>query len=103
MEDELRLFLLLGGTVFIIGVLAHGIWKIRKNSKPEEKTRLEPRQWAEDDVFEKNGAGSDLDEASGGSKHQEGFDELALRARAEVFRYSLVLLMQPLLRNFEIV
>ncbi|MEC8376797.1 MAG: cell division protein ZipA, partial [Pseudomonadota bacterium] len=80
MEDELRLFLLLGGTVFIIGVLAHGIWKIRKNSKPEEKTRLEPRQWAEDDVFEENGADSDLGEASDGSKHQEGFDELGLGA-----------------------
>ena len=42
MEDQLRLFLLLGGTVFIIAVLAHGIWKIRKNSKPSEKERLEP-------------------------------------------------------------
>jgi cell division protein ZipA len=65
MEDELRLFLLLGGTVFIIGVLAHGIWKIRKNSKPEEKTRLEPRQWQEDDVSSEQG-------------NSEGFDELGL-------------------------
>ena len=47
MEDELRLFLLLGGSVFIIGVLAHGIWKIRKNSKPVEKERLEPREWSD--------------------------------------------------------
>ncbi|BFT30225.1 hypothetical protein D210916BOD24_14010 [Alteromonas sp. D210916BOD_24] len=69
MEDELRLFLLLGGTVFIIGVLAHGIWKIRKNSKPEEKTRLEPRQWEEDeDAF-------DDDE-----QQTSGFDELGIGA-----------------------
>ncbi|WP_334014286.1 cell division protein ZipA [Alteromonas sp. S167] len=84
MEDELRLFLLLGGTVFIIGVLAHGIWKIRKNSKPEEKTRLEPRQWAEDDVFEENGADVDPDDGIegtvSGNKNQEGFDELGLGA-----------------------
>ena len=67
MEDQLRLFLLLGGTVFIIAVLAHGIWKIRKNSKPSEKERLEPRQWQDDDNdFESDG--------------QEGFDELGIGA-----------------------
>ena len=44
MEDQLRLFLLLGGTVFIIAVLAHGIWKIRKNSKPSETIRI-PTQY----------------------------------------------------------
>ena len=69
MEDELRLFLLLGGTVFIIGVLAHGIWKIRKNSPPEEKTRLEPRQWDDqEDAYD------DDDEQT------SGFDELGLGA-----------------------
>ena len=67
MEDQLRLFLLLGGTVFIIAVLAHGIWKIRKNSKPSEKERLEPRQWQDDD--------SDLE-----ADAQEGFDELGIGA-----------------------
>ncbi|NDW20162.1 cell division protein ZipA [Alteromonas hispanica] len=66
MEDELRLFLLLGGSVFIIGVLAHGIWKIRNNSKPEEKQRLEPRQWDEND-----------DEYTE-SRDDSGFDELGI-------------------------
>jgi cell division protein ZipA len=68
MEDELRLFLLLGGTVFIIGVLAHGIWKIRKNSKPEQKTRLEPRQWQEDMS----------DDDTDNESDDQGFDELGL-------------------------
>ena len=67
MEDQLRLFLLLGGTVFILAVLAHGIWKIRKNGKPSEKERLEPRQWQDDD--------SDIEAES-----QEGFDELGIGA-----------------------
>jgi len=68
MEDQLRLFLLLGGTVFIIAVLAHGIWKIRKNGKPSEKERLEPRQW------------KDTDENDGDVESQEGFDELGIGA-----------------------
>ena len=67
MEDQLRLFLLLGGTVFILAVLAHGIWKIRKNGKPSEKERLEPRQWQDDD--------SDIE-----AEQQEGFDELGIGA-----------------------
>lgn len=67
MEDQLRLFLLLGGTVFIIAVLAHGIWKIRKNGKPSEKERLEPRQWQDDD--------GELE-----AEAQEGFDELGIGA-----------------------
>ncbi|WP_032094238.1 MULTISPECIES: cell division protein ZipA [unclassified Alteromonas] len=69
MEDELRLFLLLGGSVFIIGVLAHGIWKIRKNSKPERKERLEPRQWNES---------QDSDVESDESSENGGFDELGV-------------------------
>jgi len=67
MEDQLRLFLLLGGTVFIIAVLAHGIWKIRKNSKPSDKERLEPRQWKDTD-----------DDTDFQSDEQEGFDELGI-------------------------
>lgn len=67
MEDELRLFLLLGGSVFIIGVLAHGIWKIRNNSKSEEKQRLEPRQWDESD-----------DDEYTESRDDSGFDELGI-------------------------
>ena len=64
MEDELRLSLLFAGTCFIIAVLAHGIWKIRKNTKPSSKPRVEPRQWA--DTGEEEGSQS------------EGFDELGI-------------------------
>ncbi|WP_338456505.1 cell division protein ZipA [uncultured Alteromonas sp.] len=64
MEDELRLSLLFAGTCFIIAVLAHGIWKIRKNGKPSSKPRVEPRQWA--DTGEEEGSQS------------EGFDELGI-------------------------
>ncbi|NDV91588.1 cell division protein ZipA [Alteromonas sp. 345S023] len=45
MEDELRLSLLIAGTCFIVAVLAHGIWKIRKNNRSVTKPRREPRQW----------------------------------------------------------
>jgi cell division protein ZipA len=69
MEDELRLFLLLGGSVFIIGVLAHGIWKIRKNSKPERKERLEPRQWNDS---------QDSDDENHEPSENGGFDELGV-------------------------
>ena len=66
MEDELRLSLLVAGTCFIIAVLAHGIWKIRKNDKPQDKPRVEPRQWG-DDI-------DDIDESSS----SEDYDELGL-------------------------
>ncbi|MCU7554292.1 cell division protein ZipA [Alteromonas sp. ASW11-19] len=43
MEDELRLSLLIAGTFFIVAVLAHGIWKIRKANKPgTRRERVEP-------------------------------------------------------------
>lgn len=73
MEDELRLFLLLGGTVFIIGVLAHGIWKIRKNTKRDEKPRITPRQWSED-TLDDDALEDDL------SKDSYGFDDLGIGA-----------------------
>lgn len=73
MEDELRLFLLLGGTVFIIGVLAHGIWKIRKNTKRDEKPRITPRQWSEDPL-DNDALEEDL------SKESHGFDDLGIGA-----------------------
>ncbi|QPG04366.1 cell division protein ZipA [Salinimonas marina] len=48
MEDELRLSLLIVGTIIIIAVLAHGIWKIRKNSgTATRRQRVEPGQWDE--------------------------------------------------------
>ncbi|CAD5273423.1 Cell division protein ZipA [Alteromonas sp. 38] len=64
MEDELRLSLLFAGTCFIIAVLAHGIWKIRKNGKPSSKPRVEPRQWADTGEEE--------------SSQSKGFDELGI-------------------------
>ncbi|MDO6566062.1 cell division protein ZipA [Alteromonas sp. 1_MG-2023] len=72
MEDELRLALLFAGTCFIIAVLAHGIWKIRKNTKPSSKPRLEPRQWAD------TGDDASHDSESGTRSHSEGFDELGI-------------------------
>lgn len=49
MEDELRLSLLVAGSCFIIAVLAHGIWKIRKNNQAASPKREEPRVWHDDD------------------------------------------------------
>ena len=46
--DELRLSLLIIGTCFIVGVLAHGLWKIRKSNKASKRERIEPRQWEEE-------------------------------------------------------
>ncbi|WP_218310665.1 cell division protein ZipA [Alteromonas antoniana] len=50
MEDELRLSLLVAGTFFILAVLAHGIWKIRKGSKSNDshRSRVEPGEWTAD-------------------------------------------------------
>lgn len=48
--DELRLSLLIFGTCFIIAVLAHGIWKIRKNKTQTRKERIEPGRWNDDAV-----------------------------------------------------
>ena len=50
MEDELRWSLLLLGGFFIIGVLAHGLWNIRKNNKAKRPPRIEPQDWQEDDA-----------------------------------------------------
>lgn len=51
MEDELRLSLLVAGTFFILAVLAHGIWKIRKGSKSNDshQPRVEPGEWSSDE------------------------------------------------------
>ncbi|GGF56303.1 cell division protein ZipA [Alteromonas lipolytica] len=53
MQEELRLSLLLLGGFFIFGVLAHGIWNIRKNSQAKKpQRRIEPEQWQEDSSAE---------------------------------------------------
>lgn len=52
--DELRLSLLILGTCFIVAVLAHGIWKIRKSKPATERERIEPRQWEDGDSQEES-------------------------------------------------
>ncbi|MEW9796771.1 cell division protein ZipA [Alteromonas sp. CYL-A6] len=50
MEDQLRLSLLIAGTCFIVAVLAHGIWKIRKANRPDDDAqREEPQAWTDSD------------------------------------------------------
>jgi len=50
MEEELRLSLLLLGGFFILGVLAHGLWNIRKNSQAKKpQRRLEPEGWQDEE------------------------------------------------------
>ncbi|MCW8092152.1 cell division protein ZipA [Alteromonas sp. ASW11-130] len=87
MQDELRLSLLIAGTLFIIAIFAHGMWKIRKQSKPEEKkSRLEPRSWEIDDNDEHDEDESSWREEDMGRKSEtlrdahniENFDELGL-------------------------
>ncbi|AYA64363.1 cell division protein ZipA [Alteromonas sp. RKMC-009] len=72
--DELRLSLLILGTCFIIGVLAHGIWKIRKNNNATKKERIEPGQWQDDNSEEQ-----DDWSAEQGDDHK-GYDDLGLGA-----------------------
>ncbi|NVK56019.1 MAG: cell division protein ZipA [Alteromonadaceae bacterium] len=65
MEEELRLSLLLLGGFFIFGVLAHGLWNIRKNSQTiRQQNRTEPDDWQQDKA-------DDQDSADG----SHGFDE----------------------------
>jgi len=85
MEDELRLSLLVVGTIIIVAVLAHGIWKIRKNNgHSTRRNRVEPGQWDEarhsddgdyqDKGWHINSADSNLDSPTG----QHDFDELGV-------------------------
>jgi cell division protein ZipA len=70
MEEELRLSLLVLGGCFILAVLAHGIWNIRKNNQRKNPPRVEPHAWEGDDV----------DDASTQSAQDDGseFDELGI-------------------------
>ncbi|WP_296050476.1 cell division protein ZipA [uncultured Alteromonas sp.] len=66
MEEELRLSLLLLGGFFILGVLAHGLWNIRKNSQAKKpQRRIEPEGWqdeAQDDEQSSQKTANDFDE-----------------------------------------
>ncbi|MEG3768645.1 hypothetical protein V5298_19265, partial [Alteromonas sp. 14N.309.X.WAT.G.H12] len=64
--DELRLSLLILGTCFIIAVLAHGIWKIRKANQTDKKQRIEPRDWEEQATDEED------------ESHDADYDDLGL-------------------------
>ncbi|MBF7072652.1 cell division protein ZipA [Glaciecola sp. MH2013] len=64
--ENLRLTFLAFGFVAIVGVLIHGLWTIRKNTKSAAKTKLEPKEWHQseddsgsaDDGFDDVGVGS---------------------------------------------
>ncbi|MBD3584611.1 cell division protein ZipA [Salinimonas sp. HHU 13199] len=81
MEDELRLSLLVVGTLIILGVLAHGIWKIRKSNKPDSRERVEPGEWdnsarhRQEPGFEHDGWDTPDDDNDGPSND---FDDLGL-------------------------
>ncbi|MDC8830927.1 cell division protein ZipA [Alteromonas gilva] len=65
MEEELRLSLLLLGGFFIFGVLAHGLWNIRKNSQAKRpQRRVEPEDWQHNSADEQDAA-----------ENSQGFDE----------------------------
>ncbi|WP_137167077.1 cell division protein ZipA [Salinimonas lutimaris] len=81
MEDQLRLSLLIIGSIIIVAVFAHGIWKIRKNGQPAKRNRVEPQQWDESSSF----TGSDTDDdneqrfSSGFAQSDtDSFDELGV-------------------------
>lgn len=67
MEDELRWSLLLLGGFFIIGVLAHGLWNIRKNNKAKKPPRIEPQDWQEDEDEQPSDSSEQFDEFGVGS------------------------------------
>lgn len=75
MEDELRLSLLIIGTFIIVGVLAHGMWKIRKNNQSERRReRVEPGNW-DDSQWQDDSTDDPLFDERGG---QEDYDELGV-------------------------
>lgn len=75
--DELRLSLLILGTCFIVAVLAHGIWKIRKSKSAPQRERIEPRQWDDnDDVSEAEKSPSEDHDAD--SDGMPNYDDLGL-------------------------
>ncbi|MDG6099193.1 cell division protein ZipA [Alteromonas sp. ZYF713] len=69
MEEELRLSLLLLGGFFILGVLAHGLWNIRKNSQAKKpQRRIEPEGWQDEE----------RDDEQSNLKSAEDFDEYGI-------------------------
>ena len=47
--EEIRLALLVLGACAIAGILAHGLWSIRKNAEGREKPSFQPREWDDEE------------------------------------------------------
>jgi cell division protein ZipA len=47
--EEIRLALLVLGACAIAGILAHGLWSIRKNGEGKEKPSFQPREWDDEE------------------------------------------------------
>lgn len=78
MEEELRLSLLLLGGFFILGVLAHGLWNIRKNSQAKKPhRRIEPEGWQDEE----------RDDEQSNLKSADEFDEYGI-GEVRVVRHS---------------
>ena len=78
MEEELRLSLLLLGGFFILGVLAHGLWNIRKNSQAKKpQRRVEPEGWQDEE----------RDDEQSNLKSADEFDEYGI-GEVRVVRHS---------------
>lgn len=81
MEDQLRLSLLIIGSIIIVAVFAHGIWKIRKNGQPAKRNRVEPGQWDESSSFTDSDTDDDNEQrfTSGFAQSDtDSFDELGV-------------------------
>lgn len=73
MEEELRLSLLLLGGFFILAVLAHGLWSIRKNNQSKKLSqRVDPQEWQNEEID------TDEDDAEAMSQHAQQFDEFGI-------------------------
>ena len=78
MEEELRLSLLLLGGFFILGVLAHGLWNIRKNSQAKKpQRRIVPEGWQDEE----------RDDEQSNLKSADEFDEYGI-GEVRVVRHS---------------
>ena len=78
--EELRIAFLVIGSVFIVGVLVHGIWKMRRqNDVPERQTpaRIEPTTHSEKDTqgFDELGLGEVRVIASGAQASEENDEQ----------------------------
>jgi cell division protein ZipA len=96
--EEIRLALLVLGACAIAGILAHGLWSIRKNAEGKEKPSFQPREWddeeysnSEDDEQDPLVIEADMDDEpdfainievddsdTSDNEHSHSFDDLGL-------------------------